>query len=196
MQRQKLIYPATAQTPCRNCRLGDNSSESIPESLRSLSRAAFPGTDDHAAHPFRVSSASQLNRVNDAAPAPPELEPRMPPGCCLVSGERRFRSMALRILQSLSASQVIPTHLVGEQSAGAFETFANTAVIRARVYPFLQATFTPRLMEDQKKLFLRHQPSATPLTQIMGAPNGGCVWLCQLTTPEKERRSKEGGVCT
>ena len=98
----KLIYPATAQTPCRNCRLGDNSSESIPVSLPSLSLslAALPGTDDHAAHPFRVSSASQLNRVNDAAPAPPELEPRMPPGCCLVSGERRFRSMALRILQS------------------------------------------------------------------------------------------------
>ena len=37
LQRQKLIYPATAQTPCRNCRLGDNSSESIPVSLLSLS---------------------------------------------------------------------------------------------------------------------------------------------------------------
>jgi hypothetical protein len=112
LQRQKLIYPATAHTPCRNYRLGDNSSESIPESLLSLSRAALPDTDDHAAHPFRVSSASQLNRVNDAAPAPPEPEPRMPPGCCLVSGERRFRSMALRILQSLSASQIISTPLL------------------------------------------------------------------------------------
>ena len=46
----------------------------------SRARAALPGTDDHAAHPFRISSASQLNRVNDAAPAPPEPEPRMPPG--------------------------------------------------------------------------------------------------------------------
>jgi hypothetical protein len=82
------------------------------ESRLSLSRAAFPGADVHAAHPSRSSSASQLIRVDDAAPAPPEPDPRTPPGCCLVSVERRFRSMALRILQSLTASQVTSTPLL------------------------------------------------------------------------------------
>ena len=72
-------------------------------------------------------------------------------------------------------------HLVGEQSADAVETFAehcrNQSPGKGLDYPFLPAMFNPRLMEDQKKLIIRHQPSATPLTQIMGAPKGGCVWL-------------------
>ena len=41
-----------------------------------------------------------------------QQKPRMPPGCCLLSGERRFRSMAIRILQNLSTSQVIPTNTI------------------------------------------------------------------------------------
>ena len=77
-------------------------------------------------HP-RSSSASQLIRVDGAAPAPPEPEPCTPPGCCLVSDERRFRSMALRILQSLSASQVTSTPLLK----------GKTEQISSRTYPLL-----------------------------------------------------------
>ena len=58
--------------------LQSTDSEFIPLSLLqshytlSRARAALPGTDDHAAHPFRVSCVPQLNLVHDAAPTPPE----------------------------------------------------------------------------------------------------------------------------
>jgi hypothetical protein len=83
-------------------------------------------------------------------------------------------------------------HLVGEQSEDAFEHFAG----HCRNNLSSQASSTPSLMEDQKKLLLRHQQSVTPLIQTMGAPKRGCVWSSMLTTSEKERRTKEGVVCT
>jgi hypothetical protein len=106
-----------------------------------------------------------------------------------------FKSLdsSYEIMHILTGHLVV--HMVGEKSAEHSNFLRNNAVIMVLDYPSLLVIFTTRLMEDLSFIPHHHLSATLPIRNI-AAPRGGCWCTSQLTTPEQDRRTKEGDVCT
>ncbi len=109
-----------------------------------------------------------------------------------------FKSLdsSYEIMHILTGDFVV--HLVGEKGAGAFETFAEQCRHHGPGLFIFAGHIHPKVdggpVADSPPPPERY-PSYTDHGRTK-TPRGGCWCISQLTTPEQERRTKEGDVCT